>query len=499
LRRARQFFVIPEPIMTVSAVDDLRRRTLTLLQPFLWVHVPFAAGLALVAGKPAVTAGAIAAAAALVSTLLAMSAASDLAKRCVTASAYMTIISAILYAAPAAYMLDVHMYYFAGLAFLSLFCCPVVILFGAGVVAAHHLVLNFVVPLAVFPAGADLLRVVVHAVILTIEAVGLVLVTFHMGRAMQEAGRQTERASRAQAEAEALLGAQRQSAEEQSRRREALETFAHAFNRRLAEIGGSLDQASQRLKSASGGLASVSRSTSEQALSLKRTSDEASGALAAVSSAATEMQATIRDVADRAVASARTVEAVETDVALARASVEQLAGASEKVSSVLELITGIAAQTNLLALNATIEAARAGEQGRGFAVVAHEVKTLAAQSEKAAAEIGGYIAGMRAAMEETGGSVGRFADAIREVLGASASIAAAVRQQESAIEEISRCLEGVAAQTSSLQQAAAGLSERSAETDARAGELLGVSGAIETGAKAMHGALGEFDATVRAA
>lgn len=67
--------------------------------------------------------------------------------------------------------------------------------------------------------------------------------------------------------------------------------------------------------------------------------------------------------------------------------INNLSHSSDRIGAIVEDIRSIANQTNLLALNAAIEAARAGEHGRSFAVVAHEVRTLAANINRATSEI----------------------------------------------------------------------------------------------------------------
>ncbi|WP_395940614.1 methyl-accepting chemotaxis protein [Bacillus sp. HMF5848] len=82
-------------------------------------------------------------------------------------------------------------------------------------------------------------------------------------------------------------------------------------------------------------------------------------------------------------------------------NIQSLSHRVDSIQSLTTLITDIAEQTNLLALNASIEAARAGEHGKGFAVVATEVRKLAEQSHKAAADVRTVITEITSDMESS--------------------------------------------------------------------------------------------------
>jgi methyl-accepting chemotaxis protein len=81
------------------------------------------------------------------------------------------------------------------------------------------------------------------------------------------------------------------------------------------------------------------------------------------------------------------IAAIRETVAETSNKVKQLGESSQKISTIVNLISTFTNQTNLLALNAAVESARAGEEGRGFGFVAKEVRSLANQSAQATHEI----------------------------------------------------------------------------------------------------------------
>ena len=148
------------------------------------------------------------------------------------------------------------------------------------------------------------------------------------------------------------------------------------------------------------------RQAEEIAVALER-AQEMAQSVRVIAANAQQAEAAVKQsaqtVAEGDIAMNRTVDgivAIRETVAETAKKVKHLGESSQKISTVVNLISTFAAQTNLLALNASIEAARAGEEGRGFAVVADEVRALAQQSAQATSEIEKLVAGIQAETNE---------------------------------------------------------------------------------------------------
>lgn len=131
------------------------------------------------------------------------------------------------------------------------------------------------------------------------------------------------------------------------------------------------------------------------------------------------------------------------DTVLSR--MEDLNAQTEKMNTIIEMITGITNQTSLLSLNASIEAARAGDAGRGFAVVAGEISSLAGQTKSATVSITELIQNINAELKEV-------SEAIDLVTDSNKTHAVTARKVLDSFEKIAEMTKDIGLQTSAMRE-----------------------------------------------
>jgi methyl-accepting chemotaxis protein len=236
--------------------------------------------------------------------------------------------------------------------------------------------------------------------------------------------------------------------------------------------------AADEVNSAAGELSQMSADSAEGALKQEAAVDSIASAVEQMVASIHEIEQqaeNTRDISERANRTAAeggaVVQHAVTEIQGVADAVEQaarqimaLGDRSQQVGTIIEVIEGISDQTNLLALNAAIEAARAGEHGRGFSVVADEVRTLAARTHEAAAEvaqqisqiqteIGATVAGMERVQQSVAEGVGlarRAGEALTDIkTGAHetaqmiATMGTAVNEQGAVSQDIARHIEQI--------------------------------------------------------
>lgn len=149
-----------------------------------------------------------------------------------------------------------------------------------------------------------------------------------------------------------------------------------------------------------------------------------------------------------------------------------LVEAVDTIGQIADFIGGVAYQTNLLALNATIEAARCGEAGRGFAVVAQEVKTLAHETSRAAADIAQRLGTVREATDHVVSAIGVTVSRIGRIAEMSDHLSEAIDQKDRASQAISRCVVAAGKEAQNLSIILQDVGHSTNETQRVASEIL---------------------------
>ncbi|MBR1214966.1 methyl-accepting chemotaxis protein [Bradyrhizobium sp. JYMT SZCCT0180] len=488
--------------MTFESEDlvILRETASKILLAVLWLHVPIALVIGMARDADWLVPAAFMAAMALAATVSWRVSGNGLSTRLIVAVALMADVAMFVFQlAGHRWQVDMHMYFFAALACLVAYCDYRPIVIGTVAVALHHLTLNFLLPAAVYPGGSDFGRVVLHAVILLIEAGVLIWLTTTVTHLFEMAAQKTAEADAASA-AEARATADRNMAEQAKRDRDAARRELSAgFERRISGVVEAVAMAASEMQGLSASMSDSNAETSRQTATVAAASTQASANVETVASATEELAASINSIAQQVTRSAEIANKAAEEARRTNAVVEGLAAGTQKIGEVVTLIQSIASQTNLLALNATIEAARAGEHGRGFAVVASEVKALANQTAKATEEISAQIQAIQTATGEAVNAIQVISGTIAEIDEISSGIAAAVDQQGAATREIAGNVQQAADSTRDVNDSILSVSRASDEAGRGTERLLDAANGLSSQSGRLKSEVDSFLGSLHAA
>jgi methyl-accepting chemotaxis protein len=477
----------------MSDMDKHRARAHLIFIALLWLHVPLNAAVALLMDGPWIVITASSLATAAIATATWLYSPNQRAVRVTNSIALVVTVSILLATTSgSAWQVDLHMYYFAALALVAVYCDSYAIVAATGTVAVHHLLLNFVLPSLIYPGGEDFSRVVLHAVILVVEAAGLVWMSQMLQGAFQRAGRALKDARQAQGAAEntnlqlqETQAAERESIAEQEKYRETVaaqqsamvavladnlakiangdlttrivEGFDGDFKEIKKDFNAAISKLTLAMLGVLDGVRIVRSGTHQMTVAsgdLARRNEQQAANLEQTAAALDEITATVKRSADSAKHARDIVVAADQDAKRSATVVDEAVSAmngisqsSRQIVQIIGVIDEIAFQTNLLALNAGVEAARAGESGRGFAVVASEVRALALRSADAAKEIKELISTSTTQVDHgsklvstTGQALKRIADQVAELSVAVSNIAEGAKDQASGLGEINTAI-----------------------------------------------------------
>lgn len=216
--------------------------------------------------------------------------------------------------------------------------------------------------------------------------------------------------------------------------------LAGQISQGIGQVTEKMELLDQSVSHIQGSMKEVTQGSAETAESVQHQmvrTEEIQGHIAKVKENADLIDRGVDDAADMVSEGRKDIDAMAQQVQKSTAAndtvirrMEDLSVQTEKMNSIIEMITGIADQTSLLSLNASIEAARAGDAGRGFAVVAGEISSLAGQTKSATVNITELIQGINAELKEVSAAIDLVTDSnrshavtARKVLGSFEKIA----------------------------------------------------------------------------
>ena len=167
---------------------------------------------------------------------------------------------------------------------------------------------------------------------------------------------------------------------------------------KISEVATSINQMSTSIRS----VGDQADALGESATAVTTRMEEISEAVKQVDTNASETAQLAEGVVEAATVGQRNfgritdgIDAIRDATQTTDRVIQSLVFQTEKIGSIVDVISNVADETGLLALNAAIIAAQSGEQGRSFKVVAERVKELSRRVIQSTGEIGELISAVQ--------------------------------------------------------------------------------------------------------
>jgi methyl-accepting chemotaxis protein len=438
----------------MNRLDNFQQKTVRILLLLVWSAVPLIAAMGWWNGRGVIAAIAAAIAGAALSTYLYFGGRSVLLFGMAFALAFVSDISLAVYILDGhPWQIDMHYLYFAALAMLSGFCDWRISVFASGLILLHHLTLNFLLPFALFPGGADFLRVLFHGTVVLVESATLITIGREIRKSFTLVETAKEKVENSADELKRIGTKREEDLSITTMRADVTSALLNRFQHEMEDSIKVLHGTAQELQSYTDVLNATAARANNQSIAALTVSEETTHGIGTAVAASEQLTRSISEVGSNATRSSKLAADAVQQAETTNVTIDEMAAVAAEINKVTDLISSIAEQTNLLALNATIEAARAGEAGKGFAVVAQEVKALASQTAAATQEISSRIEAMQTTTSRSVSAIQAISATIRELDQFSAAIVAAVEEQASVAHEITANVSVTAAGVDQIKHA----------------------------------------------
>ena len=212
-------------------------------------------------------------------------------------------------------------------------------------------------------------------------------------------------------------------------RKQTLERLATDFEKAVGGVVDMVASAATQLESSAKTMVATAERTAGQSKVVAGASLDATRNVQAVSVAAEELTSAVTEISRQVSESTRMVGNATTSADEAGTTMNRLSEGAQKIGTIVDLITNIAAQTRPAGAQCHHRGGARGRCGPRLCRCCTGVKSLAEQTAKATAEIAAQIGDIQSSTSESVEAISSITSVIKSINEVSSAIASAVEEQ----------------------------------------------------------------------